>query len=131
MASVAESEPASVDLSSSVVTTSAGTVALEYDGSAAILRVTGALDLALAPKLRTLADRALRHAPPRVVIDLTGVDFLASAGMAILLRVHRQCPPGSVHVVADGPITMRPLRMTRLTDELVVFPTLAAALARR
>lgn len=120
-----------MDLSSSVVTTSAGTVALRHDGTTAILRVTGALDLALAPTLRNLADRALRQAPALVVIDLTEVDFLASAGMAILLRVHRQCPPAGMLVVADGPITMRPLRMTRLTDELVVFPTLAAALAGR
>jgi len=131
MACVAESEPAAADLSSSVVTSSAGTVALGYDGSTAILRVTGALDLALAPKLATLAGRVLRQGPPLVVIDLTGLDFLASAGMAILIRVHRECPPDGMYVIADGPITMRPLRMTRLTDELVVFPTLAAALARR
>ncbi len=120
-----------MDTSSSEVTTSAGTVALGYERGAAVLRVTGALDLALAPKLRNLADRALRTRPALVVIDLTEVDFLASAGMAILLHVHRRCPPAGLRVVADGPITMRPLQMTRLTDELVMFATLASALDDR
>jgi hypothetical protein len=36
-----------------------------------------------------------------------------------------------VRVVASGRLTLRPLEMTRLTDELAVFPTLAAALAER
>jgi anti-anti-sigma factor len=128
---VAEPEPVSVDTTSSMVASSAGTVSLGYDGDVAVLRVSGALDLALAPKLAQLMDRALRREPALVVVDLTEVDFLASAGMAMLLRAHRGCPPARLHVVADSPITMRPLEMTRLTDELVVYSTLAAALARR
>jgi anti-anti-sigma factor len=128
---VAEPEPVSVDTTSSVVTSSAGTVSVVHDGDVALLRVSGALDLALAPKLAQLVDRALRREPALVVVDLTDVDFLASAGMATLVRVHRQSPPARLHVVADSPITMRPLEMTRLTDELVVYSTLAAALARR
>jgi anti-anti-sigma factor len=127
---MAESD--SVDPTLGTVETSAGTVTLDQQDRTAVLRVTGALDLALAPKLQQLFDRALRLDPELVVMDLTGVGFLASAGMAVLVKANRQCPEATrLHVVATGRITLRPLEMTRLTDELAVFPTLPAALAPR
>lgn len=103
---------------------------LETTADAAILRVTGALDLALAPKLQQVVERAARLQPALMVIDLTGVDFLASAGMSVLLRAHRTRPENTqVRLVAESRIILRPLQVTRLTDELEVHPTMSAALA--
>jgi anti-anti-sigma factor len=109
---------------------SAGSVALEDRNGTAVLRVDGALDLALAPKLRRLVERAARWEPELLVIDLTGVTFLASAGMAELVRAHRG-PTASapLRVVASGRITLRPLELTRLVDELAIYPSLSDALA--
>jgi anti-sigma B factor antagonist len=108
----------------------AGSVALEDRNGTAVLHVDGALDLALAPRLRQLVERAARLRPAMVVIDLTGVTFLASAGMAELVRAHRG-PAASVplRVVASGRITLRPLELTCLTDELAIYPSLSEALA--
>jgi anti-sigma B factor antagonist len=109
---------------------SAGRVALENRDGTAVLRVDGALDLALAPKLRQLAERAARWAPAVLVIDLTGVTFLASAGMAELVRAHRgRTVSAPLRVVATGRITLRPLELTRLTDEFAIYPSLSEALA--
>jgi anti-sigma B factor antagonist len=115
------------------VESSAGSVGLERAGGAAIVRVAGALDLAMAPKLQQVVDRAARLGCPVVVIDLTETDFLASVGMAVLLRAHRQLheagPPSiGVRVVAAGRTVLRPLQMTRLDDELDIYPTLDEAL---
>ncbi|MET9002681.1 STAS domain-containing protein [Amycolatopsis sp. NPDC004169] len=111
---------------------SAGSVALESRDGAAVLHVEGALDLALAPKLRQLAERAGRLRPSVLVIDLSGVTFLASAGMAELVRAHRGAGASvPVRVVATGRITLRPLELTRLTDELAIYPSLSEALASR
>ncbi len=109
---------------------SAGSVALQTRDGVAVLRVEGALDLALAPKLRRLAERAARLRPSMLVIDLTGVTFLASAGMAELVRAHRG-PTASapLRVVAAGRITLRPLELTRLVDEFAIYPSLPEALA--
>jgi anti-sigma B factor antagonist len=127
---MAEPEPVTADAPLGKVSTPAGTVVLEQRDGAAVLRVTGALDLALAPRFRQLFERALRLRPELVVADLTGVDFLASAGMAVLVQAHRQCPPPArLHLVAAGRLTIRPLEMTRLVDELTIFPSLSAALA--
>jgi anti-anti-sigma factor len=109
---------------------SANEVTLEKVGEAFVLRVTGALDLAVAPKLRRLVDRAQRLAPSLLVIDLTEVSFLASTGMAELVRADRLAASTAVRVVATGRITLRPLELARLTDELVIRPTLSAALDR-
>ncbi len=109
---------------------SAGSVVLDHRDGTAVLRVDGALDLALAPKLRQLAERAARLEPAVLVIDLTGVTFLASAGMAELVRAHRgRTVSAPLRVVATGRITLRPLELTRLTDELAIYPSLAEALA--
>lgn len=110
---------------------SAGSVALEDRDGTAVLRVDGALDLALAPKLRRLVERAARSRPASLVIDLTDVTFLASAGMAELVRAHRaQTAAAPLRVVASGRITLRPLELTRLTDELAIYSSLSEALAR-
>lgn len=127
---MAEPERAAADAPLGKVSTSAGTVMLTRRDGAAVLRVTGALDLSLAPRFRQLFERALRLAPELVVADLTEVDFLASAGMAVLVQANRHCtPPTRLHVVAAGRLTMRPLEMTRLIDELTIFPSVSAALA--
>lgn len=108
----------------------AGSVALESRDGATVLRVDGALDLALAPKLRRLAERAARLGE-LLVIDLTGVTFLASAGMAELVRAHRATAASApLRVVASGRITLRPLELTRLVDELAIYPSLSDALVR-
>ena len=109
---------------------SAGSVTLENRDGTAVLRVDGALDLALAPKLRQLAERAARLRPSMLVIDLTGVTFLASAGMAELVRAHRgPAASAPLRVVAAGRITLRPLELTRLVDEFAIYPSLSEALA--
>lgn len=110
--------------------TSTGTVALEHQDEGVVVRVTGALDLALAPKVQQFVDRAARLHPELLVLDLTGVDFLASAGMAVLVKANRaQVAPTKVRVVAAERVVLRPLEMTRLTDELAIYPTLAEAFA--
>ena len=68
----------------------AGSVGLEQVPEGVVLAVTGALDLALAPTLRRTVERAARLRPVLLVIDLTAVTFLASAGMAELVRANRQ-----------------------------------------
>ncbi|WP_328701526.1 STAS domain-containing protein [Amycolatopsis pittospori] len=106
-----------------------GGVALEGGDETAVLNVSGALDLALAPRLRLMVERAFRLKPRVMVVDLTAVDFLASAGMAELVRADRLCAGTTqVRVVAGSRVVLRPLELTRLTDELAVYPTRTAAL---
>jgi anti-sigma B factor antagonist len=107
-----------------------GSVALDQVPEGAVLTVAGALDLSLAAKLRRTVERATRLRPALLVIDLTAVTFLASVGMAELVRAHRQLSGDvAVRIVAAGRLVLRPLELTRLTDELAIHATLADALA--
>jgi anti-sigma B factor antagonist len=93
-----------------------------------VVRVVGALDLLLAPKLQRAAEHAARSDPRLTVVDLSECTFLASIGMAVLLRMHRERPQGTtVRLVADSAVVLRPLQLTRLADELDIVPTMSAA----
>jgi anti-anti-sigma factor len=127
---MAESE-ASENSPSVFASSVSGAVTLRTQGRAAILEVTGALDLALAPKLRELAEHAVESNPDVLVLDLTPLRFLASVGMAELVRAHRALGDGAVRVVVNAPVVRRPLELTRLADELNLYPTLSAALDGR
>jgi anti-anti-sigma factor len=108
----------------------AGSVRLDRVPEGVVLAVAGALDLSLAPRMQRAVERAARLRPALLVIDLTEVTFLASAGMAELVRANRQLlGEVPVRVVATGRLVLRPLELTRLTDELAIHPTLADALA--
>ncbi|GAA4922995.1 anti-anti-sigma factor [Actinomycetospora succinea] len=108
-----------------------GSVSVDQVPEGVVLAVAGPLDLALAASLRRSVERATRLRPGLLVIDLSGVTFLASVGMAELVRANRQAGETTVRVVASGRIVLRPLELTRLTDELAIHATLADALAAR
>jgi anti-sigma B factor antagonist len=55
---------------------------------AARLSVTGDVDLLSAPSLVATIDEVLRERPETLVLDLTGVSFLDSAGISALARAY-------------------------------------------
>jgi anti-sigma B factor antagonist len=106
-----------------------GAVTLSNQGRAAVLEIAGVFDVALAPRVRTLADRTVAAGPDVLVVDLTLVEFLSSAGMGELVRMHQALGRDRVRVVVAGETVRRPLELARLADELALYPTLPAALA--
>lgn len=97
---------------------------------AVVLSVSGEIDLVTAPELGESINAAMAQEPPTLVVDLSEVDFLASAGMAVLLGCNKQAQ-GKIRfrVVAAGNTTFRPMELTGLPDEISIFPTRAEALA--
>lgn len=63
------------------------TVSPRRDGETLVLRVAGDLDVLTAPTLGTHLDVALSSAMPTsvVIVDLTDVEFLSSAGISVLV----------------------------------------------
>jgi anti-anti-sigma factor len=67
-----------------------------------------------------------------LILDLTGVRFLGSAGMAVLINAHdaaQHHDQTGVRVVAAGHAVLRPLEVVGLATTLMIYPTLHAALA--
>ncbi|MEU4674821.1 STAS domain-containing protein [Amycolatopsis sp. NPDC023774] len=58
------------------------------DRDLVMVRVAGDLDAASAPRLRELLDARLRSTVRAVVLDLSAVTFLGTAGLRALERAH-------------------------------------------
>ncbi len=72
---------------------------------------------------------ALAKSPEGLVVDLTDVEFLASAGMGVLVAAHDAAPEGiGIHIVAEGPATSRPLKLVGIADIVPLHATLDEAL---
>lgn len=104
------------------------TVTVERRGAATVLCVAGELDALTASSVREAVERALGDAPPVLVIDLTGVTFLASAGMVAIMADEESAARTSIRVVAAHRECLRPLRLTGLDEVMKIFPTIDDAL---
>ena len=99
-------------------------------GDIRVVSVTGTVDMLTAPQLEEAIGAAAKHSPAALVVDLSAVEFLASAGMGILVAAHGELSPGvRFVVVADGPATSRPLKLVGIADVVDLYPTLDEAIA--
>ncbi|XCI62821.1 anti-sigma factor antagonist [Mycolicibacterium parafortuitum] len=94
--------------------------------------MAGVVDMLTSPQLETAIDEALEQKPGAVVIDFTEVEFLASAGMGVLVAAHDKAGSEvAISVVADGPATSRPLKLVGIADIVALYASLDEALAAR
>ena len=96
----------------------------------AVVSVSGVVDMLTSPQLETAIDGALERQPTGMVIDFTDVEFLASAGMGVLVAAHDKAGSEvAFSVVADGPATSRPLKLVGIAEIVNMYPSLEEALA--
>ena len=91
----------------------------EEDGTP-VIRLAGELDMTSADGVRTAIDGVLRHAPERVVFETSGLQFMDSSGIALLLSVAQRVP--DVELRAPSPIVRRLIELTGLTEMLRIVP---------
>lgn len=91
---------------------------LPHPGTA-VLTVAGEIDTITAPHLGVALGRLLDEPADVLVADLTGITFLASSGLAVLIQAaHRADGTGRrLRLVASGRQVRRPLEITG-TDQL-------------
>lgn len=96
-----------------------------------ILRPEGELDVNTAAQLQAWLDDYLHRGPhATTLVDLSGLTFIDSPGLAALLTMRRRLTGGDAAVAyADpAPQPARLLRLTGLAVSLPVFDTLDEAL---
>jgi anti-anti-sigma factor len=111
-------------------TTAAGSLATRVyrRGGAEVLAVSGEVDHATVSEFRAEIDRCLKEAPPVLVLDLSGVSFFGSVGLAALLRAQDSATT-VVKVVASNRAVRRPIEATALNQVLSVFPSVDEAVS--
>jgi anti-anti-sigma factor len=102
----------------------APTVAAYFDGSTARITVAGELtDAARRPLVREVTDLLLaQSALHRIDLDLRGITFVNSAGVAVLVQLQKLALPRAIELVlvAPPPIVVRPLQLTGLWHRFTV-----------
>jgi anti-anti-sigma factor len=94
-----------------------------------VLAVEGEIDMATSPRLIAALNEAVTDSEGPLVVDLTGVAFMDSTGLALLLNAHRRVVRrghGFAVVCAGGPL-LRVFQVTDMVDMLRVRPDLKSA----
>jgi anti-sigma B factor antagonist len=102
----------------------------ERDGCV-VVRVHGELDITAASLVRDALLDALAWRSPRLVVDLSEVDFLDCAGARALLAASRRARlhEGRMVVAAPSRRVARLLQLTGLGRQFIVCPGVDAAVA--
>lgn len=105
----------------------------EVVGHAMVVRVRGEIDMSNAALLdeQLQAAQAVVVPPDPVVLDLTGVSFLPSTGLALLVTHHERCTElgSSLRIVATQRQVLRPIEVTGLDQLLAITATVQEALS--
>jgi anti-anti-sigma factor len=95
-----------------------------------VVSVSGVVDMLTAPQVEGAIRATIGKKPAGLVVDFTAVEFLASAGMGILVAVHEEVTPHvKFCVVAEGPATSRPLKLLGIAEIIPLYSTVDAAIA--
>ncbi len=99
-----------------------------------VLSLSGSVDMLVVPQLTEAIDSAFAKSPTGMVIDLANVDFLASAGISVLVAAHASAGQSGLSdrfgVVADGAVTHRPLTLLGLDEVIPLYCTMDDALSK-
>lgn len=97
-----------------------------------LVSLAGEIDLHVAPRVGEELDRAIAKGARRLVVDLGGVSFIDSSGIAVLVRAAERLRPRGAELVlvCDDRRILRALEVTGLDGRLARERTLTEAIAR-
>lgn len=105
---------------------------VERKGDVVLVRVSGEVDMLTTPMLGACLTDQLHSEPALLVLDLRGVGFLGSSGLAALVAANDEAQRKGVklRLVSADHAVLRPLTVTGLTDRFEIHPDLESALDR-
>jgi anti-anti-sigma factor len=105
-------------------------VTISSDALGSQVTLCGELDLASAPDLHQVLDRLCRDGFPEIGIDLSGLEFLTAAGLAVFHRAdeHLRAAGGRLILHRPGRLARRVLAITELDTVLTIRPATPGSL---
>ncbi len=100
------------------------------DPGLAVLSVRGEIDALTTPRLESELDELLADPAERLVLDLGGVTFLASSGLAVLIRAAQLAAEHGrrLRLVVGTRAVRRPLQITGSDQLFDLFDDLDSAI---
>ena len=98
----------------------------------AVVAVAGDVDMHSEGQLRDELVRLSQASVRQLVLDFSGVEFMASAGVHVLLEMSArlEADGGSLALACAHPMVARVMSLTGADELVPVLPTVAQALAR-
>jgi anti-sigma B factor antagonist len=96
-----------------------------------VLPLDGEIDLHVSPRIAASLGEMIGQKPARLVVDLTGVTYIDSSGLAVLIEGMQNVEAyGGKFFLAGLQENVRPIfEIARLDQVFMIFPHVDAALA--
>ncbi len=97
-----------------------------------VIHVKGEIHVTTAQEFAQRLDEAISQDTPAIVLDMTGVEFIDSTGLSVLLTGLRSITlrGGRLALAISNPTVLRLFEITRLDSTFDIEPTLGDALQR-
>ena len=97
-------------------------VELSTEDRAAVLAISGELDLSSTPELESHLEQAFQSSAKTVIVDLRELEFIDSTGLSVLVKADAQAKEAGCGfgIVNGGAQVRRLLSLTGVTERLRV-----------
>src|ERR1700731_4194220 len=98
---------------------------VEEKGDVIVIRVQGRLDAASSPQLEKKINSIIESGHFKLILNLSGVDYLSSAGMRLMLSISKKLKHLEGKIVACGlnEDVMDVIKMAGFHQVLELYPT--------
>jgi len=90
------------------------------EGNTARLTLSGQLDASSAPTVRQAVDNVLGGAPSRLLLEVEHLNFMASAGLRILIFAKQKQPYLRIYLIKPQPTIIDTLQKTGFYQSVYV-----------
>jgi len=104
---------------------------VQQENNTTIVKVTGSVDALTAADLSKVLTTQITDGRTNLVVDLTGVEFMSSAGLRTLLGAVKEARSngGDLRIISTNPGVDKVLKMSGFNNIAKVFPSQAEAVS--
>lgn len=106
------------------------TATTQIDNAIATITLTGDLDASSAPAFREQIDIAAQSNPQRIVLLASGLDYMASAGLRVLVFADQKLGTDvDIYLVSPQELVLETLQKTGFDQSVIIVDSYDAAIA--
>ena len=104
---------------------------VQQENNTTIVNVTGSVDALTAADLSKVLTEQITEGRANLIVDLTGVEFMSSAGLRTLLGAVKESRTngGDLRIISTNPGVDKVLKMSGFHNIAKVFPSQAEAVS--
>lgn len=104
---------------------------VQQESKSTIVNVTGSVDALTAAELSNVLSKQIAEGHANLVVDLTAVEFMSSAGLRSLLGAVKEARShgGDLRIISTNPGIDKVLKMSGFHNIAKVFPSQAEAVS--